>query len=181
MSTESPVMLGDLLGCGLAEALLPEVLGDPDDAGEIGGAVEGHADGAAVACDRGEDRLADPPDRVRDELDAVVGIELPGRGEETHVPLADQVHQRDAPVLVLLRHRDHETEVALDQLLHGELVAGLDPAGDGDFLGLGEERSERNLVQVLVEDVTVGLVDTDGASRWSGEPAASAWSGERRR
>ena len=67
--------------------------------------------------DCGLDRLPDPPHRIGDELDPPVRIELPGGGHQTHVPLADQVHQRHAAVLELLGHRDHEPNVMPGELL----------------------------------------------------------------
>src|SRR3712207_9302447 len=48
---------------------------------------EGDAHGAPLAGERGEDRLADPPDGVADELHPLVGVELPRRRQEPDVPL----------------------------------------------------------------------------------------------
>ena len=120
--------LRDLLGRGLAAELLPQVFGGPHDAREVGRAVERHPHRPALARERGQDRLADPPHGVGDELDALVGIEFAGGGEEADVALADQVGEREAAVLVLLGHRDDEAEVALHQLLHRLLVAARAPA-----------------------------------------------------
>ena len=72
------------------------------------------------------DRLPDPPDRIGDELDPPIRIELPGRGHETDVPLADQVHEGDTAVLELLGDRDHEPHV-----MPGELFLSFDIALDG--------------------------------------------------
>jgi hypothetical protein len=44
----------------------------------------------------GQDSLADPPDRVADELHALVRIELPGRCHQTDVALLDQLIERHA-------------------------------------------------------------------------------------
>ena len=160
-SSARPVDPRDLLRRRLAAELLAERLRGADDAGEVGGAVERHPHGAAVAGQRGEDRLPDPPDGVGDELDALVGVELPRGGEEPDVALADQVGERHAPVLILLGHRDHEPQVPLDQLLHRLGVALPHLPGDGDLLLGGEEWGLADLVEVLVEDVLVGVVDAE--------------------
>ena len=102
---------GDFLRGRLPLQLLAQLLGAADDAGEICGAVERHPDGAALPGQRGEDGLADPPDGVGDELDALVGVELPGRGEEPDVAFADQIGEREPAVLVFLGDRDDEAEV----------------------------------------------------------------------
>src|SRR6185503_18216481 len=127
---------------------------------------ERNAHGAALARERGQDRLADPPHGVRDELDALVGVELAGSGEQANVALADQVDERQTAVLVLLGHRDDKAQVALDQLLEAVLVAGADLLGELDLLGALEQRVGAHLIEVLVEDVALGLIgrDTRGSS-----------------
>ena len=99
-STERPGELGQFLGARLATQLLSEDFRRLDDAREVGSAVEGDADGAALARERRQDGLADPPDGVRDELDALVRVELPGGGEQADVALADQVDEGESAVLV---------------------------------------------------------------------------------
>ena len=150
------------LGCGLAVELLPQRLGGTYHPGKIGGAIEWHPDRPSMASQCCQDRLADPPHRVGNELDPLVGVEFPGRSEKADVALADEVGERQAPVLVLLGHRDHEPKIALHQLGHGLLVAGADAVGDGDLLLGREERGEAYLIEVLVEDVSVGIVDAEG-------------------
>ena len=136
-STARPVSLRDLLVGGLPAEVLPQRFRGAGDPREIGGAVERHPDGAALAGQRREDGLADPPDSVGDELHALVGIELPGCGKQTQVALADQVAQAHAPVLVFLGDGDDEAQIALDQLLHRLGVAGLDQAGNRGLLLAG--------------------------------------------
>ena len=82
----------------------------------------------------GQDRLADPPHGVRDELHALVRIELPGGGEQADVAFADEVDERQAAVLVLLGDGDDEAQVALHELLQRVLVAGADLPGELDLL-----------------------------------------------
>ena len=153
--------LRQLFRARLAIELLAEDLGRLDDAREVGGAVERNADRAPLARERREDRLADPPHGVRDELDALVGIELPGGGEQADVAFADEIDEREAAVLVFLGDGDDEAQVALDELLEGVLVAGADLLGEVDLLGALEQRIGADLVEVLVEDVALGLVRRD--------------------
>ena len=113
----------------------------------------------ASAC---QNRLADPPHGVGDELHALIGIELPGRGEQAHVALADQIGERQSAVLVFLGDGDDEAQVALHQLLHRLLIAGPDQFRNGDFLRRGEQWSQAHLVEVLIEDVPIGVIDAQG-------------------
>ena len=104
--------------------------------------------------DGGEDGLADPPDGVGDELDALTsGSNFRAAVRRPTLPSPMRSVRAQAAVLVLLGDRDDEAEVALDQLLHRVLVAGADPAGDGDFLLRGEEGRLADLEEVLVENV----------------------------
>src|SRR5882724_3108055 len=121
--------------------------------------------------ERGEDRLADPPHGVRDELHALVRVELPGRREQPDVPLADQVGKGQATVLVLLGDRDHEAQVALHQLLHRLLVAGAHLPGERDLLLLSKEGRLGHLVEILVEDVALVLMGPEAGEQTPTAPA----------
>ena len=158
-------------GARLAAELLPEDLGRLDDAREVRGAVERHAHRAPLPRERGEDRLADPPHGVGDELHALIGIELARGGEQPDVPLPDEIDERESAVLVLLRDRDDEAEVALDELLEGILIARADLTRKVELRRPLEEGIGGDLVEVLVEDVALGLVGRD--PRGGGATAAA--------
>ena len=82
----------------------------------------------------GENRLADPPHGVRDELHALIGIELPRSGEQADVAFADEIDEGHAAVLIFLCDGDDEAEVALDELLERVLIAGADLRREIDLL-----------------------------------------------
>src|SRR5260221_7518309 len=157
--------LAQLFGTRLTVELLPENLTRLDDAREIRRAVERNADGAALPRERGKDRLADPPYGVGDELDALVGIEFPGGREQADVTLADEIDERESAVLIFLGDGDDERQVALDEVLECVLVAGADLSGELDLLRPLEEGIGGDFVQVLVEDVALGLVGRDARGR----------------
>src|SRR5206468_3963200 len=73
--------LRGLFGHRLATELLPKNLGALDDARELGRAIERQAYGAALFRERGENGFVHPPDGIRDELDALIWIELSRGGE----------------------------------------------------------------------------------------------------
>src|SRR5436190_11571815 len=148
----------DLFGRRLAPQRLAQIFRRAHDARQVGGAVQRHADRAALTRERSEDRLANPPHGVRNELHALIGIELAGGGEQPDVAFADEIGERQPAVLILLRDRDHEPEVALHELLHRLLIAGAHLARERDLLLLREQWSLGDLVQVLVEDVALVLV-----------------------
>ena len=62
------------------------------------------------------DRLADPPRRVGRELIAPAVLELLHRLHQAHVPLLDQVEERETAVGVLLGNRNDQSQVRLDHL-----------------------------------------------------------------
>ena len=78
--------------------------------------VHGDADRARLVGDRAGDRLADPPRRVRRELEALRVVELLDRADQAEVALLDQVEQAHAAPDVALGDRHDEAEVGLDQL-----------------------------------------------------------------
>ena len=70
-----------------------------------------------------EHRLSNPPDRVRDELDALVGIELSDGLEQAFVANGYELAQVQAVALVLLHVGDDEPKVRCHQPLGGFFVA----------------------------------------------------------
>ena len=90
------------------------------------GLLLGQAEGRAVLRERVQDRLADPPDRVRDELDVLVRVELLRGLDEPDVALVDEVEKRHARVPEALGVSDHEPQVGLDEPSQGLRVVLLD-------------------------------------------------------
>ena len=101
--------------------------------------VDGDADRPRVVRDGALHRLADPPGRVRGELEAAPPVELLDRAVEAERPLLDQVEERHAEAAVALRDRDDEPEVRLDHPALRALVAALDRLREHDLLGGREQ------------------------------------------
>src|SRR2546422_5311192 len=78
------------------------------------------------------------------------------RADQAEVPLVDQVREGDALVLVLLRDRHHETEVAAHQLVEGFLLLLPDAPGEVDFFLLRDQRIPADLAQVLIQRAVIG-------------------------
>src|SRR6266496_1976524 len=114
-------LLRDLLRARLAPELMHEVAAGPDELVDRLDHVDADADRPRLVGDRAGDRLADPPRRVRRELVAPLVLELVHRLHEPDVPLLDEVEELEAAVRILLRDRDHEAQVRLDQLGLGPL------------------------------------------------------------
>src|SRR3954471_19396303 len=102
--------LGDLVGGRLATELGDELALGPADLVELLDDVHGDADGPRLVGERASDRLADPPRRVRGELEALAVVELLRRAHEAQRPLLDEVEERQALVAVVLGDRDDEAE-----------------------------------------------------------------------
>ena len=109
-------LLGELLGRRLAAERLHEVALRAHQLVDRLDHVDGDADRARLVGDRARDRLADPPGRVGRELVAARHSNLSTAFIEADVALLDQVQELQAAVRVLLRDRDHEAQVRLDQL-----------------------------------------------------------------
>src|SRR3954462_146244 len=103
-----------------------------------------------MARDGGLHRLADPPDGVRDKLDAPIGIELSGRRHEPKVPLADQIDERYPTVLELLGYRDDESDVVAREPFLGGHIALERLARELHFLFAVEEGDPADLVEIEV-------------------------------
>src|SRR5690349_22428470 len=150
-----------LFGRWLSPHLLTQNLRRLDDAREIRGTIERHAHSAALTRQRRENRLTNPPHSVRDELDALIRVELASSSEQTDVAFTDQIDERHAAVLILLRHRDDETQIALDELLECVGIAGTNTTSNLDLLCTFEQRIRAHLVQILIENVSLGFVRCD--------------------
>src|SRR5215211_6425011 len=145
-----PRDVGDLLGGGLAPQLGDELALRTADLVELLDDVDRDADRARLVGERAGDRLADPPGRVRRELEALAVVELLRRADQPERALLDQVQERQALVAVVLGDRDHQAQVGLDHLLLGVEVAALDAAGEVDLL---LRREQPDLADVLQEQL----------------------------
>src|SRR5690606_29762564 len=141
----------NFLDARIAAELLLEPLPLAEDACEIARAIQRHAHRAALIGERGENRLADPPHRVRDELHALVDVELPRGSDQTDVAFLDQIDQGDAAVLILFRNTDHETQVGTDEPLDRVLVAFTRTTTQLDLLLGRQQLVTADFPQVLIE------------------------------
>jgi hypothetical protein len=66
--------------------------------------------------------LANPPDRIRNEARATLGVELAGSMHQADVPFVNQIGQGQAMPLVLERHLHHEAQIALDEFVERLLI-----------------------------------------------------------
>ena len=73
-------------------------------------------DRPCLVRNRARNRLADPPRRIRRELVPAPILELVHRLHQADVAFLNQVEELQTAVGVLLRNRNHETKVRLDQL-----------------------------------------------------------------
>ena len=120
--------------------------------------MHGHADRAGLVRKRPGHGLADPPGGVGRELVAAAPVELLDGADEPQRSLLDQVQEGQALVPVVLRDRDDQAQVGLDHPLLRLHVAALDPLGELDLLGCGQERVPAGLAQEELERVGRRLV-----------------------
>src|SRR2546428_266285 len=83
--------------------------------------MDAEADGAGLVGDGARDGLADPPRRVRGELEALAVVELLDRAHQARVPLLDEVEQGQARARVTAGYRDHQAQVRPDEDVLGLL------------------------------------------------------------
>ena len=123
--------------------------GEPD---ELRILVEGDPYRSRLLSERLEDRLAHPPDGVRDELDALIWIELANGFEETFVADRDELGEIEPVSLILLHVRDDESKIRRDQPLRRGLVSLLRESGEASFLGrIRDQREFLYVLEILVE------------------------------
>jgi len=115
--------------------------------------VHRHADRPRLVGQSSGDRLANPPRRIGGELEAAAPVELLDRADEPERPLLDQVEEREALVAVVLRDRNDEPEVRLDHALLRIHVAALDPFGELDLLGRGQQLVPARLAEEQLQRV----------------------------
>src|SRR5437773_1932078 len=83
----------DLDGGGLAAELGAELALGPDDLVQLLDHVDGHANRARLVRQGPRDRLANPPRRVRRELEPFAVVELLSRANQADRPLLDQIEE----------------------------------------------------------------------------------------
>jgi hypothetical protein len=110
------------------------------DAMQGAGSVQRHSHDAALLGEGLENGLANPPDRIGDELDALGLVEFVCGPDQPEVALIDQVRQRDTLVLIFLGDRDHEPQIAPYQLVERLSVSHPDPLGEADLFLLRDQR-----------------------------------------
>ena len=113
--------------------------------------MDGQADRLRLVGQRALDRLLDPPGGVGGELAALARVEALDGLHQPDVALADQVEQRQAEVLVVHRDLHDETQVGLDHVVAGGLVAAADALGEGDLLLDRQKGSLADLLEVELE------------------------------
>ena len=146
-------LVGDLVERRLASELRPQLAIGAVDLLQALDDVDGHADRARLVGESPRDRLADPPGRVRRELEAAPPVELLDRADEPERPFLDEVEERKPLVSVVLRDRDDEPEVRLDHPLLRLQVAALDALRQLDLLRGGQQLVAAGLAQEQLERV----------------------------
>ena len=174
--------LGQLLAAGLAAHALRELEPRAVQLAQSVVDVDGKTDRAGTVRDRARDALADPPGRVRRELEPAAPVEELDGTHQADVAFLDQVEQRQALALVLAGHGHHEAKVGHDEplprglgLLHiltglGDallgpetpgteaflpLLAALDGHGEFDLLLLRQQRLAGRRLQVEAKVISV--------------------------
>ena len=71
-------------------------------------------------------------------MNCLVSSKRLGGADEAEVAFVDEIGEGEAQVAEVAAYRDHELEVAADELVHGMLVAGADATGQFGFFGGGE-------------------------------------------
>ena len=106
-----------------------------------------------------ENRLADPPHGVGNELETTGFVELLGGLDKPQVPLVDEVRKAQTLILVLFGDGDHEPQVRLGEFLQRLLVSFLDPLGEFHLLLDRDELLLADLLQVLVQRRALAVGD----------------------
>ena len=128
-----------------------------DDLVELLDHVYRNADRARLVRDRTRHGLADPPRRVRRELEPLAVVELLDGADQAERSLLDQVEERQPTTEIALGNRHDEAQVGLNHLALGAHVALLDALGQVDLLARAEQRHAADLPQVEAQRVEARL------------------------
>jgi hypothetical protein len=109
--------------------------------------VHRHPDRSTLVRDRPCDRLADPPRRVRRELEPFAMVEFLRCADQPDRPFLNEVEEREALVPVPLRNRDDEAKIRLHHRLLGSVVATFDALCELHLLRRGQERDASDVLQ----------------------------------
>lgn len=104
---------------------------------------------AAFFRDGAGDVLANPPHGVADKLDFLGAIKTSCSLDEAHVAFVDEFHDVEALASVKIGYVDNETQVGVDEHVHGGLIAFAGLLKNDFFLFLGKQRVFGDIVQVL--------------------------------
>ena len=114
------------------------------------------SDRPALVDERTGYRLANPPRRVRRELEAELVVELLDGAHEAEVPLLDEVEERHIGAPVVAGDGHDEAEVRLDQAHPRGVVAGVLAARELPLLFARQQRPGADLADVGLERVCGG-------------------------
>ena len=162
-------LLADLRGGRLAAELAAQLPLGAHDLVQLLDDVDGHADRPRLVRERPGHGLADPPRRVRRELEPLAVVELLGGADEADRALLDEIQERQPLVAVALRDRDHEAQVRLDHGLLRDVVAALDLLRELDLLRRGQQVDLADVLQEQLQRVGRHLrrVEVDRSSSTS--------------
>ena len=138
-------------------------------AADLGGQAGGHAahlrdtvdhvhrkaDGLSVRGEGALDGLLDPPGGVGAELAPLIGVEALDGLDQPEVAFADEVHERQPEIIVILGDTDDQSEVRLDHLLAGGFVALEDATCQRGLLFQRQQRRLADLIQVIADRRTL--------------------------
>src|SRR4029077_8172875 len=136
----------------LAAQLLREIGLGAAHADQLRVLIQRDADAAGLLGEGFEDRLAHPPHRIRDELHALVRIELLHCLEQPLIADGDELREIEAVSLVLLDVGNDESEVGGHEPLGGFFITTLDAPGQPTlFRGIFYQWELLDVLEVLVE------------------------------
>src|SRR5204862_2026840 len=93
-----------------------------------------------------------PPHRVRNEFDALVGIELLDRLEQPFIADGDELGEIESVSLIFFYVGDDETQIGGDETLSSFFIAALHATSETTFFsGIFDEGEFLYVLQVLVE------------------------------
>ena len=132
--------------------MVREVGVGPSQPGQIRILVQGDANRTGLIGECLENGLADPPNGVRNELDAFVWIELFHRLEKPLIADTYELGESQSSSLILLHVRDNEAEIRRNETFGGFFVADTRSTGElALFLGVLYARVLLYVLQVLIK------------------------------
>ena len=116
-----------------------------------------YSDRPSLISNSTSNSLANPPCRIRRELESSIRIELIDRTKKSNIPFLHEIEESESTTHIFLCDRDHQSEIRFGKAFTCFLISLLDEATETNFLFSIDERESSNLIEIHADRVVRNL------------------------